>query len=166
MELETVTTDESGDVVYFNRLGVFLVGEGGFGGEKGTPPGNVPPQREPDKVVEISTVPQQALIYRLSGDPNPLHVDANFAKMVGFDRPILHGLCTFGIAGRAVLQAYCDNDPEKFKSIKVRFSKHVYPGETIVTEMWDEGDGKILFKAKTAERGEPVMTNAVVEIKQ
>ncbi len=162
IELDVDTVDENGDVVYFNKFGAFIRGEGGFGGEKGPEPGNEPPERDPDKVVEMKTLPQQALLYRLSGDKNPLHADPNFAAMGGFDRPILHGLCTFGFAGRAILAAYCDNDPAKFKAIKVRFSRPVLPGDTIITEMWKEGDDKIIFRCKTAERGEYCLTNAAV----
>ena len=162
--LEATTTDEKGEEVFFNVFSLFLRGEGGFGGESGPKAGNVPPERDPDKVVEMKTLPQQALLYRLSGDSNPLHADPQFAKMGGFDRPILHGLCTFGHVGRAVLQEYCDNDPAKFKSIQVRFAKSVYPGDTIVTEMWKEGDDTIIVKAKTLEGGADVITNAAVKL--
>lgn len=165
IELEAVTTDESGDVVYKNVFGTFIRGEGGFGGEKGPAAGNEAPDRAPDKVVEQATHPEQALLYRLSGDINPLHADPNFAAMAGFDKPILHGLCSFGFAGRAILKEYCDNDPAKFKSVKVRFTRHVFPGETIVTEMWDEGGGRILFQVRTRERPEETaIANAVAMV--
>ncbi len=162
--LDAVTTDENGEEVFFNTFSVFLRGEGGFGGDSGPKATDATPDRAPDKVFEEKTLPQQALIYRLCGDRNPLHADPNFAAMGGFEKPILHGLCSLGFVGRAVLQEYCDNDPAKFKSIKVRFTSHVLPGETIITEMWKEGDDKVLFKAKTAERGLDVITNAVVTL--
>ena len=110
----------------------------------------------------MKTLPQQALIYRLSGDMNPLHADPQFAAMGGFDRPILHGLCTYGHAGRAVLQAYCGNDPSKLKSFEVRFSGVVFPGETITTDMWQVAPGKIVLTART-ERGQ-ALSNAAAEI--
>lgn len=162
IQLDAETVDESGDVVFLNKFGVFVRGEGGFGGEKGPDPGNEPPDRAPDKVVEQATLPQQAAIYRLSGDYNPLHIDPNISGLVGYEKPILHGLCSFGFVGRAVLKAYAGNDPAKFKSIKVRFSRHVFPGETIVTEMWKEADDRIVFQAKTKERGEICLSNSCV----
>lgn len=162
--LECTTTDEKGDEVFFNVFSLFLRGEGGFGGDSGPKPSNEPPDRAPDKVVEMKTLPQQALLYRLSGDSNPLHADPAFAKMAGFDRPILHGLCSFGFVGRAVLQEYCDNNPAKFKSIQVRFAKSVYPGDTIVTEMWQTAEDTIVVKAKTLEGGADVITNAAVKL--
>ena len=164
-ELDVETLDESGDVVFYNRFGTFARGEGGFGGEKGPAPGNETPDRDPDATVEMKTLRRQAAIYRLSGDYNPLHVDPEFAGMAGYDRPIIHGLCTFGFVGRAVLKTYCDNDPAKFKSIKVRFSRPAWPGDTIVTEMWKESDSRILVRARTKEKPEEFnLTNAAVEL--
>ncbi|MHB8780613.1 MAG: MaoC/PaaZ C-terminal domain-containing protein [Candidatus Geothermincolia bacterium] len=162
IELHADTIDENGEVVFFNKFGVFVRGEGGFGGEKGPEPGNEPPDRAPDAVIEDQTLPQQAAIYRLSGDYNPLHIDPNISGLVGYEKPILHGLCSFGFVGRAVLKQYCDNDPSRFKAIKVRFSRHVFPGETIVTEMWQESDDKIIVQAKVKERGETCLSNCAV----
>ena len=101
---------------------------------------NVPPDRAPDKVVEEKIAENQALLYRLTGDWNPLHADPSFAKAFGFDRPILHGLCTFGFAGRALLSSLCDDDPARFGSVEGRFSSPVFPGEDLTTRMWVDGD--------------------------
>lgn len=162
IEIDVITKNAKGDKVFMNRFGAFIRGEGGFGGSRAPEPGNEPPDREPDRVVEMKTLPQQALIYRLSGDLNPLHADPDFAALVGYEKPILHGLATLGFAGRAVLREYCNNEPSLFKAVKVRFSKHVYPGETIVTEMWQISDDQITLRSKTAERGELCLTNAAV----
>ena len=165
MELEVNTEDKKGELLFYNKFGVFIRGEGGFGGEKGPEPANEPPQRDPDRVVEMKTLPQQALLYRLSGDYNPIHANPDFAQMSGFEKPILHGLCTFGFAGRAVLKEYCNNDPSVFHAIQVRFSRHVYPGESIVTEMWKESEDKVLIRSKTKERGDYCLTNGAVWLK-
>jgi len=160
----TESVDEKGKVLFRSQSSIFVRGEGGFGGDRG-PSGdkNVPPDRAPDKSISYATLPQQALVYRLSGDMNPLHADPQFAAMGGFDRPILHGLCTYGHAGRAVLAAYCDNDPARLKSFEVRFSGVVFPGETITTDMWQVEPNKIVLTAKT-ERGQAVLTGAAAEI--
>jgi acyl dehydratase len=107
----------------------------------------------------METLPQQALIYRLSGDRNPLHADPSFAKMAGYDRPILHGLSTFGHVARAVIQKYCGGDSDRFKALEVRFSGVVFPGDKIITEMWKESDTQIILQAKT-QGGEAVLSNA------
>ena len=163
--IETESKDERGQVLFRNTSAIFVRGEGGFGGERGpSGPRNVPPDRAPDQTISYQTLPNQALIYRLSGDMNPLHADPNFAAMGGFPKPILHGLCTYGHAGRAVLQAFCDNDPARFKSFEVRFAGVVYPGETIVVDMWRTAPGTVIVTARTAERGEPVLAAAAAEI--
>jgi len=160
------TTDGEGNELAYNELTTFVRGAGGWGGDRGpSAEVNVPPNRAPDAVVEEKTSPNQALLYRLSGDWNPLHADPGFAKNFGFERPILHGLCTFGFAGRHVISKFCPNgDPRFFKSIKVRFADTVYPGETLVTEMWKEGDQKIVFRTKVKERDKVVISNAAVEL--
>ena len=118
------------------------------------------PHREPDEVCDLPTLSQAALIYRLSGDPNPLHADPQVAAAAGFDRPILHGLCTLGIAGHAILKTYCDYDTARFKSLKLRFSSPVFPGETIRTEMWRDGKN-VSFRAKVVERDVVVLNNGL-----
>jgi acyl dehydratase len=114
--------------------------------------------------VESTTLPQQALLYRLSGDKNPLHADPNMAAIGGFDRPILHGLCSFGISCKAVVDTVLDGDVSKVGRYQVRFSGVVFPGETLVTSMWSEGDD-IIISTKTKERDTPVITNAAITIK-
>jgi acyl dehydratase len=161
--LEAKTTDASGDPLFTNRFSVYVRGEGGFGGERGPRPGNLPPEREPDIAVESTTLPQQALLYRLSGDKNPLHADPSFAAMGGFDKPILHGLCTFGIVCKAVVDNALDGDVTKVARYQVRFSGVVYPGETIQTNVWREGN-QILLRALVKEREAPVLTNAAITV--
>ena len=165
--VDAETVDDKGKLIFKNTFGTFARGEGGFGGNRGpSGPRNVPPDRKPDAVVEMPTLVQQALIYRLSGDMNPLHADPDFAKMGGFDRPILHGLCTFGYVGRAVLRSYCNNEPTRLKALDVRFAGVVFPGETIVTEMWQTGTTDVIVQAKTKERGEVVISSAAATIAQ
>ena len=131
----------TGAKIATNTSTTFARADGGFGGPTGPlKPVHQLPDRAPEKVLSIATLPQAALIYRLSGDPNPLHASPQVAAKAGFKAPILHGLCSFGIAGLAVLDAYCDADPARLKSFGLRFSAPVYPGETITTEMWRDGD--------------------------
>jgi acyl dehydratase len=146
------------------RRTTFARGDGGFGGPDGPvrQPHGVP-DREPDVFCELPTLPQQALIYRLNGDGNPLHADPDVAKEAGFDRPILHGLCTFGVAGHAVLKTLCGYDPARLTRFDVRFSAPVYPGETIRTEMWLDGP-VVSFRARIVERDALVLTNGLAEL--
>ena len=161
----TTSYDEDGNELIYNELTTFVRGGGGWGGERG-PQGeiNVPPTRAPDATISEKVSENQALLYRLSGDWNPLHADPGFAKNFGFERPILHGLCSFGYAGRHVIKAFCDNDPRRFKSIRARFADTVFPGETLVTEMWKESDEKIVFRTKVKERDKVVISGAAVEL--
>ncbi len=161
--LEMETKDSAGQRLFTNRFSLFLRGEGGFGGESGPAAGNVAPDRAPDHVAESRTLPQQALLYRLSGDKNPLHADPDFAKMGGFDTPILHGLCSYGIVCKAVVDTALGGDTGKVARYQARFAGVVFPGETIVTSMWKEGS-TILIDAKTKERGTPVISNAAITI--
>jgi acyl dehydratase len=134
-------------------------GDGNFGGPKeGAPVPHPLPERAPDVVHEADTRPDQAFLYALSGDRNPLHRDPNVAKMAGFPRPILHGLCTYGTACRSVLSTICDYDPAKITGFDVRFSAPVFPGETIVTEMWVDGP-IVSFRSRVRERDVVCLNN-------
>ena len=140
---------DTGEPVMTTRNSMFIRGEGGRGGDRGpSGPRNAAPDREPDSVVTYQTRPDQALTYRLSGDRNPLHSDPEFAKLAGFDRPILHGLCTYGFTGRALLHTLCGSDPARFKSMEGRFSKPVYPGDALTVKMWVDG-GEAIFRTET-----------------
>lgn len=161
--LEVTTSERGGDPLFTNRFSLFLRGEGGFGGESGPKAGNQPPEREPDHVVESPTLPQQALLYRLCGDKNPLHADPEFAKMGGFDTPILHGLCSFGVVCKAAVDAALEGDTAKVTRYQARFAGVAFPGETIVTSLWREGD-KIFVAAKSKERDTPIITNAAITV--
>ncbi len=137
----------------------FARGDGGFGGPKiEAPKPHVLPDRDADSVVELPTLPQAALIYRLSGDFNPLHADPRVATAAGFKAPILHGLATLGAAGHAILKEACGYNPALFKSMRLRFTSPVYPGETIVTELWKDGSD-ISFRSRVKERDVVVLNN-------
>ncbi|KIF66830.1 hypothetical protein HY68_33735 [Streptomyces sp. AcH 505] len=160
---ESLLTGEDGEPLALMAGGAFLRGEGGFGGDRGPSTPWAAPDRAPDAEVEQRTVPWQALLYRLSGDRNPLHSDPKFAVAGGFPRPILHGLCTYGFVGRALLHAAAGSDPARLRSIHARFSSPVMPGDTLTTSLWFE-DGETLFVTRTQD-GTPVLTQgrAVVE---
>jgi acyl dehydratase len=154
----------TGEVYATLAMSAFCRGDGGFGGPDGPSPRAHPiPERAPDLVCDLPTLPQQALLYRLNGDYNPLHADPAVARAAGFDRPILHGLCTLGVAGHALMRGCCDYDPARMRSLAVRFSAPVFPGETIRTEMWREGS-VVSFRARTIERDVVVLNNGRMEI--
>lgn len=163
IELEIVSTDASGTVMFTNTPSLFIRGEGGFGGDPGPETSDASPDREPDHVVSSATLPQQALLYRLSGDKNPLHADPGFAAFGGFDRPILHGLCSYGIVCKAAVDTIADGDVNALRMFRARFTGVVYPGETIITRFWDAG-GRWIVRADTAERDSPVISHASIEL--
>jgi len=150
-----VDTDavSDGEVLYQLRSSLFIRGEGGWGGERGpSGPQNVPPERAPDHEVTYQTSPDQALIYRLSGDRNPLHSDPGFAALAGFDRPILHGLCSYGFTGRALLHTVCGSDPANFRHMEGRFASPVLPGEAVTVRVWRVGDSESVFNTSVGDR--------------
>jgi multifunctional beta-oxidation protein len=161
----TTSTDaRTGRDLFYNEMSLFLRGSGGFGGpKKGTDRGpataaNTPPQRNPDAAVDEKTSAEQAALYRLSGDRNPLHIDPEFAKVGGFGEPILHGLCSFGFSGKHIYQTY-----GPFRNIKVRFAGTVVPGQTLRTEMWREG-GKVVFQTRVVETGKLCIAGGGAEL--
>ena len=150
---EAETKLKTGELLWTTRSSVFIRGEGGWDGERGpSGPQNEPPAKAPDHEVTLQTSPDQAFVYRLSGDRNPLHTDPSFAAIGGFDRPILHGLCSYGFTGRALLGALCNNDVTKFKHIEGRFSSPVMPGDALTVRMWNIGAGETVFTTSVGDR--------------
>ncbi|MFI0779010.1 MaoC/PaaZ C-terminal domain-containing protein [Streptomyces sp. NPDC021212] len=142
---------------------IFVRGEGGFGGERGPSERLETPDREPDRTVERATREDQALLYRLSGDWNPLHADPGFAKLAGFEKPILHGLCSYGMVLKAVVDTELGGDVARVHSYTTRFAGVVYPGETLRIRMWREGEGRVQVTASAVERDDaPVLGDTVV----
>lgn len=155
---------KTGDVYAKTTSTSFLRGDGGFGGSPdGAPTPHKVPDRAPDMTDDWKTAPQAALIYRLSGDDNPLHADPEVAKAGGFPAPILHGLCSLGVAGHSVLKKACGYDPARMKSLKLRFTSPVYPGETIRTDMWVDGKD-VSFRSRVVERDKVVLDNGHVRV--
>jgi acyl dehydratase len=148
VEVTSTSTDTAtGAPLFTNVMSAFIRGEGGFGGDRGpSGPKNAVPDREPDHTVTYETRTDQALLYRLSGDRNPLHSDPAFAAFGGFDRPILHGLCTYGFTGRGLLHLLCGSDPARFRSMEGRFSSPVLPGEALTVNAWGSGEGEAVFQ--------------------
>ena len=155
-----------GDLLCTLTTTTFCRGDGGFGGPAGPVPAvRTLPQRSPDHVCDLPTLPQAALIYRLNGDYNPLHADPAVARAAGFDRPILHGLCSLGAAGHALLKVVCDYDPTRLAELDVRFSAPVLPGETLRTEIWRDGD-VVSFRTKVLERDVIALSNGRAVLRQ
>ncbi|EFN79028.1 peroxisomal multifunctional enzyme type 2 [Harpegnathos saltator] len=156
----------NGEKLLSGQMSIFIIGAGGFQGKRTSSysiPVIDPPARNPDMSITQQTNVDQAALYRLNGDFNPLHVDVNIAKLAGFEKPILHGLCSLGFSTRHVLQAYTGGDPNLFKSMKVRFVKPVLPGQTLRTDMW-HNDKRIHFQTSVVETGVPVITGAYIDL--
>lgn len=149
--LETDVADVDGNPIWNTRSGLFIGGEGGWGGDRGPATEWHLPGRDADHVVAYPTRPDQALLYRLNGDRNPLHSDPTFAAAAGFDKPILHGLCTYGFTGRALLHALCGSDPARFGGMGGRFKSPVVPGETLEVHAWEE-EGRVMFQTRVGDR--------------
>jgi acyl dehydratase len=154
-----------GELLFENLAKAIDRTAGNFGGERGpeSEKHEPPAGQSPDFKISQITAATQAALYRLSGDKNPLHIDPVFARKLGFDRPILHGLCTFGFTGRAVLKALCENDPGRLKSLSCRFMQPVFPGDTLITEGWRVGGGRYVLRTSN-QAGATVLGNAVAEI--
>ncbi|PXY28089.1 MaoC/PaaZ C-terminal domain-containing protein [Prauserella muralis] len=162
IQQETRVTDPAGDPLWTARSSIFARGEGGFGGRRGASDRVELPDREPDAVVDTPTLPQQALLYRLCGDRNPLHADPQFARAAGFDVPILHGLCTYGIVAKAVTDALLDADVTRIRSWSAKFAGIVLPGEPLRTRVWREGE-RLLVTTTAPDRDDaPVLSDAVL----
>lgn len=161
--LRIESRDENDSTLFTNTASIYVRGEGRFGGEPGPAPTNAAPDRPADHTEHSVTLPQQALLYRLSGDKNPLHADPAFAAFGGFERPILHGLCSFGIVCKAVVDTVLDGEVAAVTGFGARFSGVVYPGETIVTRMWRERHGWVV-DARTVERDSSVISNAFLRV--
>ena len=150
--LETDVVGDDDQPLWSTRAGLFLGGEGGWGGDRGPSNDWAAPDRDPDHVISTATRADQALLYRLSGDRNPLHSDPAFAAAAGFDQPILHGLCTYGFTGRALLHATCGSDPARFGSMGGRFKSPVMPGEVLEIHAWEVDEETVLFQTRVGDR--------------
>ncbi|CRZ19036.1 MaoC family dehydratase [Mycolicibacterium neworleansense] len=157
---ESTVTDESGKVLWTTKRSIFARGEGGFGGERGPATSAELPDRAPDIEISLPTLPQQALLYRLCGDRNPLHSDPAFAAAAGFERPILHGLCTYGIGCKAIVDNLLDGDVSQVASYGARFAGVVIPGETLQANIWKE-DGKFIGVLTAPSRDNTVVLSGV-----
>lgn len=161
---ETEIKLKSGEKLCTLGSTIFARGDGGFGGSsEGAPKPHQIPDRTPDENIEVETKEDQALLYRLSGDRNPLHIDPKFAQAAGFPKPILHGLCSYGTAARGILQKVCNYDNAMMKQFDVRFSAPVFPGETLVLDIWKDGSD-VSFQARVKERDVVALSNGLCKI--
>lgn len=162
--VEADTSTEDGQKLVTNRYHAFIRGEGGFGGKKGTSRTVEIPDRDPDASVRKPTMLQQALLYRLNGDKNPMHSDPAISKLGGFDVPLLHGLCTYGIALKAAVDTMLDGDVTKVAKYSTRFAQPVFPGDILQVDMWREGPQILLAVSVVGKEG-PTLTNTVIEVR-
>jgi acyl dehydratase len=165
IETEGLIEDEQGPLATTTAT-LFIRGAGNFGGERGPSATsvNAPPDRKPDHVIKEHVQPEQGAIYRLSGDSNPIHIDPEFAKMAGFEAPFLHGLCTYGIVGRAILGSVCGGDRNRFVSFRARFAERVNYGDEVITKLWVTGEGEAIVQAEN-QNGSVVMSQAKATFK-
>ncbi|MDA3649656.1 MaoC family dehydratase N-terminal domain-containing protein [Saccharopolyspora indica] len=162
--LESTAVDHTGAALWTTTMQIWARGEGGFGGDPGPEVSAALPEREPDAVLNSPTAPDQALRYRLNGDMNPLHADPGFARTAGFERPILHGLATYGLVAKAIVDGLLDGDATRLRVFSARFAGTLLPGETIRTEVWRESD-RLALRSTCPERdGAPVLTHATAEV--
>ena len=163
---ERTLHDANGNLLVTIGSTTFCRGDGGLSQSDESPAAlEATPDRAPDMTCAIPTLPQAALIYRLCADNNPLHADPAVASKAGYPRPILHGLCTYGVAARAIVQAVCGNDASRLTALHTRFSSPVFPGETLVCEIWKDGSEAVRFRAKVAERDIIVLSHGFAGIK-
>ena len=165
VNLDIETRDDKGRLLFENRVVIVDRSAGNFGGNRGPKTERFDPPEgiDPDFHAAYATSPDQAALYRLNGDKNPLHIDPEFAKLGGLERPILHGLCTYGFAGRAILHSLCGSDPARFKSFAARFMGPVFPGDRLITEGWKR-DSRAYIIRTTTQEGRVVLGNAVAEV--
>jgi len=161
---ESTTEDPDGNPLWTARSSIFARGEGGFGGERGPSESVELPDREPDAEIDVPTLPQQALLYRLCGDRNPLHSDPEFAAAAGFPAPILHGLCTYGIVCKAVTDRLLDADAARVAGFRARFAGVVFPGETLRIRVWDEGSRKLATASVVERDFAPALADVVLTV--
>ncbi len=164
IEMERSATDSTGAPLWTTTMQIWARGEGGFGGSPGPETAWAAPERAPDAVLDSPTTAQTALLYRLNGDLNPLHADPEFAAMAGFERPILHGLASYGLVAKALVDELLDGDAARLAGLSVRFSGSIFPGQTIRTSVWRDGNDLLLAAACPEREGAPVLTHATATV--